>query len=133
MTIEPRDAPEYSPLYERLGGWGCIAIVAELWCDRVLADPKLAHYFAGADPTTLRREQTDFLIHAVGGPVKVPAETTPSLYRPLPHTNWHAERVIGHLIAALVWANVPRRVIEETIDAVESFLPSEEASKSDNG
>jgi hemoglobin len=122
MTVGPSDRPERSPLYERLGGWGCIAIVAELWCDRVMSDPQLSAYFAGVDFTTLRRDQTEFLIHLAGGPGPEPAQPAPSLYTRLPEKKWYGERLLSHLMAALVWANVPRLVIEEVVITIEPLL-----------
>ena len=123
MTVEPGGTPERTPLYDRLGGWGCIAIVAELWCDRVLADPKLSPHFVGADLGALRKEQTDFLIHLAGGPVGSPAQPLPPLYARVPLSPWYTERLLGHLIAALVWGNVPRAVIEEVVDALGPLTP----------
>jgi hemoglobin len=123
MTVDPHGTPERSPLYERLGGWGCIAVIAEMWCDRALADPRLAPHLQGADPGTLRKEQTEFLVHIAGGPVAAPARPLPSLYAQLPASPWHSERVLGHLIAALVWANLPRVVIEQVLDALGPLSP----------
>jgi hemoglobin len=121
MTVEPQDTPEL--LYARLGGWGGIAIIADLWCDRALAEAQLAPHFANVNRSTLRREQTDFLVHLAGGPVRAPAFPLPPLFAHLPASAGHAERLLGHLTAALVWANVPRLVIEEVLEAVGSVVP----------
>jgi truncated hemoglobin YjbI len=121
MTVESGARPD--PLYVRLGGWGGIAVVSDLWCDRALADAQLAPLFADADPAALRREQMEFLIHLAGGPVGTPAYPLPPLLARPPVSAWHSERVLSHLLAALVWANVPRGVIEEVWETVASLVP----------
>jgi hemoglobin len=127
MTVQPSDSPGSSALYERLGGWGGIAVIVEFWCDRVLADSQLASYFAGADPNALKKGQTEFLVQLVGGPAV--AQPLAPLQARVPPTTWHSERLIGHLIAALVWASVPRAVIEEVLETVEVLSPLQRPSK----
>jgi hemoglobin len=123
MADEPQDPSKRGPLYERLGGWGGIAVVAELWCDRAVADPRLTDHFAGVNNSDLKKAQTEFLVHLAGGPVRSPLQPLPPLYAQVPVSAWHAERLAGHLIAALVWANVARPVIEEVLDALGSLAP----------
>jgi hemoglobin len=122
MPPESRIPSEPSSLYEHLGGWGGIAIVAELWCDRVLADPRLAEYFVNVNAGDLKKAQTEFLVHLAGGPVRSPLQPLPPLYAQVPVSAWYSERLAGHLIAALVWANVSRPYIEETLDALGSMV-----------
>lgn len=60
--MEPRS------LYERLGGEEGIARVVDTFYDMVLADPRVAHFFANTDMARQRRHQTLFLSFATGGP-----------------------------------------------------------------
>lgn len=57
-------------LYERLGGEEGIARVVDTFYDMVLADPRVAHFFANTDMAKQRRHQTLFLTFATGGPNK---------------------------------------------------------------
>jgi hemoglobin len=123
MTVKPSDTPESSSLYERLGGRGGIAVIVEWWCDRVLADPQLAAHFAGSDLNALKQQQAESLVQLVGGPSRPPAQPLPPLQARVPPSGWHAERLIGHLIAALVWAGVPRGAMEEVLEAVAPLSP----------
>jgi hemoglobin len=124
MTVKPGDTPESSSLYERLGGRGGIAVIVELWCDRVLADPQLASHFAGCDVNALKQQQAESLVDLVGGHCRQPAQPLPPLQARVPPSGWHAERLISHLIAALVWASVPRATMEEVLEAVAPLSPN---------
>jgi hemoglobin len=133
MPDEPHSAPEPVSLYERLGGMGGIAVIVDLWCERVLSDADLTPFFAGAERRQVRQEQTRCVVELVGDPSKAAAVPVPPLFARLPNSAWHAERVIGHLIAALVWANVPRRAIEAVLDLMAPFCPVHRPARPENG
>jgi truncated hemoglobin YjbI len=133
MAVNPGGSPDRGPLYERLGGWGGLAVVAELWCDRVLTDAKLADYYLAANPEEVKRAQTEFLVHLTGGPIPSPLQPLPPLYAAVPLSEWHAERLTSHLIAALIWCNVPRLVIEEILDVLTPLTPPTRPSSPPNG
>jgi truncated hemoglobin YjbI len=56
-----------SSIYGMIGGEAALAPVVDDFCDRVLADPELCGFFAGANMTRLKGRQTEFLAAALGG------------------------------------------------------------------
>ena len=63
MAAEPR-----APLYEKLGGHDGIAAIVDAVLTRVVADPRIASYFAAADMPRLRGHLIDQIGQASGGP-----------------------------------------------------------------
>src|SRR5262249_11275660 len=65
-----------SSIYGMIGGEAALATVVDDFYDRVLADPELRGFFAGANMNRLKGRQTEFLAAALGGPLPY---TGPSL------------------------------------------------------
>ncbi len=55
-------------LYERIGGAPAVLAAVDIFYDKVLADPRIAHFFDAVDMDAQRRKQRSFLIMAFGGP-----------------------------------------------------------------
>jgi len=56
-----------APLFERLGGEPAIEAAVDAFYAKVLADPRIKHFFAGVDMDRQRRHQKMFLSYAFGG------------------------------------------------------------------
>jgi len=55
-------------LYERIGGAAAVKAAVEVFYGKVLADPRIAHFFDGVDMAKQSAKQRAFLIMAFGGP-----------------------------------------------------------------
>jgi hemoglobin len=105
-------------VYELIGGEPALVAVVDDFYERVLGDPRLAPFFAGANMPKLKGRQVEFFAAALGGP---------DAYQGGGMRQVHAGRGIGqadfdkvafHLTAALAWAGVPA----ETIGAIASAI-----------
>lgn len=98
-------------IYESIGGESALAAVVDDFYLRVLADPQLVGFFAGANMRKLKGRQIEFFAAALGGP---------DAYQGLDMRKVHAGRGISqadfdqvtfHLTAALTAAGVPGETI----------------------
>lgn len=55
-------------LYERIGGAPAVKAAVDIFYGKVLADPRIAHFFDGVDMAGQSAKQRAFLIMAFGGP-----------------------------------------------------------------
>jgi hemoglobin len=94
-----------------------IAVVDDFY-DRVLADPRLAPFFAGTRLAALKGRQVEFFTTVLGGP---------QVYRGRSMREVHAGRGIGqadfdrvayHLTAALTGAGVPGHLVDQIIGGI---------------
>ena len=58
-------------LYERYGGFAKVSALVHTFYERVLATPRLQHYFDGVSMDGLIAHQTKFLCQILGGPCRV--------------------------------------------------------------
>ena len=110
-------------LYERLGGWGAVAAVVDIFYDRVLADPRLSDVFVGIDMDRLKKHQVMFVSFATGGPQPPGPFDLAAAHRPLNITDEQFDLVADHLVAALRVAAVEQPLIDEVIAAVAPLRP----------
>lgn len=54
-------------LYEQLGGAPAVEAAVDRFYEKVLADPRISHFFDGVDMDRQRRHQVRFLTYAFGG------------------------------------------------------------------
>jgi hemoglobin len=102
-------------LYERLGGWGAVAAVVDIFYDRVLSDPRLSPVFAGIDMNRLKRHQTAFVSMATGGPQPPAPFDLAMAHQRLHITDERFDRVADHLVASLRVAAVEQPLIDEVV------------------
>jgi hemoglobin len=62
------ETDDVTSLYERIGGAPAVLAAVDIFYGKVLADPRIAHFFDGVDMDAQRRKQRSFLIMAFGGP-----------------------------------------------------------------
>lgn len=110
-------------LYERLGGYGAVAAVVDIFYDRVLSDPRLSPVFDGIDMGRLKRHQTMFVSAATGGPEPDVHLDLAAAHRPLSITDEQFDRVTDHLVASLRVAAVEQPLIDEVVAAVAPLRP----------
>jgi hemoglobin len=88
-------------LYERLGGAPAIdAVVDELY-RRIVADPDLAPFFAGANLRSHTSRVGTFVTMVTGGPAEYRGRDMTSAHRRLAIEDRHFDLVAGHLVAIL--------------------------------
>jgi hemoglobin len=105
-------------IFESIGGESALTAVVDDFYVRVLADPQLAGFFAGANMPKLKGRQVEFFAAALGGP---------DFYQGASMREAHAGRGIGkadfdkvalHLTAALAAAGVPAETVAQIAGAV---------------
>jgi len=110
--------PAEVSVYELIGGEPALVAVVDDFYERVLADPQLAPFFAGANMPKLKGRQVEFFAAALGGP---------DLYQGGSMRQVHAGRGIGqadfdkvafHLTHALSAAGVPGETVTQIAGVV---------------
>jgi len=111
-------AADEASIYELIGGEpALVAVVDDLYV-RILGDPQLAAFFAGANMPRLKGRQIEFFAAALGGP---------DAYQGGGMRQVHAGRGIGqadfdkvafHLAGALAEAGVPAPTIAQIVATV---------------
>jgi hemoglobin len=105
--------PAEVSVYELIGGEPALVAVVDDFYERVLGDPQLAPFFAGATMPKLKGRQVEFFAAALGGP---------DFYEGASMRQAHAGRGIGqadfdkvafHLTGALAAAGVPAETIAQ--------------------
>jgi len=105
-------------IYDSIGGESALTAVVDDFYVRVLADPQLSGFFAGANMPKLKRRQVEFFAAALGGP---------DFYEGSSMRNAHAGRGISqadfdkvalHLTAALAAAGVPEETVTQITGAI---------------
>jgi hemoglobin len=105
-------------IYDRIGGEEALVAVVDDFYVRVLEDPDLAAYFAGANMNRLKGRQVEFFAAALGGPDHYDGLSMKQAHRGRGITQDHFDRVAGHLSDALLVAGVPGHLADQIIAAV---------------
>jgi hemoglobin len=90
-----------SSLYTEIGGRDAVRAVVDDFYDRVLADDRLAGYFADAAMDDLRAHQIAFVSSVAGGPVEYSGEDMRTAHAHLDLDDEDFDAVASHLEAAL--------------------------------
>jgi hemoglobin len=105
-------------IFELIGGEPALVAVVDDFYERVLGDPQLAPFFAGASMPKLKGRQVEFFAAALGGP---------DVYEGRGMRQAHAGRGIGqadfdkvavHLTGALAAAGVPTETIAQIAETI---------------
>jgi len=97
-------------LYERLGGYGAIAAMADDLLPRLQADPQLGRFWAhrGADGVAREKQLLiDFLCASAGGPVYYRGRDMALCHRGMRISEGDWQRFLGHAAATLEKLEVP--------------------------
>ena len=88
-------------LYDSLGQQAGITAAVDQFYVRVLEDPGLQHYFAGADVDKVKQHQVALLTTVSGGPEQYTGRSMELSHRHLGVTEQAFDSVVGHLGATL--------------------------------
>jgi hemoglobin len=105
-------------IYQSIGGEDALVAVVDDFYDRVLADPRLAGFFAGAPVPRLKGRQVEFFGQVLGGPMTYQGAPMRQAHVGRGIRQEHFERVAGHLTDSLRAAGVPEATITEIISMV---------------
>jgi hemoglobin len=100
-------------IYVRLGGTQAFEALVEELDRRILLDVRLRPYFDGVGLERLQHHQRSFLAMAFGGPPGYLGRTLEAAHSRLDVTDEAFDRVLDHLIAALVDLGVSGELIRE--------------------
>lgn len=105
-------------LYKSIGGEPAVRAAVDDFYRRVVDDPDLAGYFAGADLGRLKAHQRAFLAAAVGGPAAYQGRSMADAHAGLGITGEAFDAVVAHLVATLTRLNVPTAEIAQIATAL---------------
>jgi hemoglobin len=120
-----------STIYDQIGGHEALTAVVDDFYVRVLDDPELAGFFAGANMSRLKGKQVEFFAAALGGPEPYHGLAMKDVHRGRGIQQNHFDLVAKHLVAALLAAGVPDEIIGRIIAAV-APLAGDIVSSSEN-
>jgi hemoglobin len=105
-------------IYESIGGEAALTAVVDDLYDRILADPRLSGFFAGAPMSRLKGRQVEFFGQALGGPMIYQGSPMRQVHVGRGIELEHFELVAGYLADSLRAAGVPEPTITEIIGVV---------------
>jgi hemoglobin len=104
-------APAEVSIYEAIGGEPALVAVVDDFYVRVLADPQLSGFFAGANMPKLKGRQVEFFAAALGGPDVYQGLGMKEVHTGRGISQADFDKVACHLTAALAAAGVPAETI----------------------
>lgn len=111
-------------LFERIGGKPAVEAAVDKFYDRVLADDRINHFFAGIDMNKQRGHQKAFLTYAFGGNSNYDGRSMREAHRRLVEqlgmTDEHFDAVIDDLGATLRELGVAEDLVGEVAAIAES-------------
>ena len=105
-------------LYEILGGKDTLSEVVDELYQRILADDRIAHYFAHTDMNRQRRHLAAFMAVALGGPSAYSGRGMSQAHAGLNLTSADFGAVAGHLVGTLEMFKVPQHYIDTVVGTV---------------
>ncbi len=98
-------------IYDSIGGAPAVHAAVDDFYARVLADPRLAPFFAGTDLFRLKTHQRSFIAAAIGGSEIYAGRDMAAAHAGLDITNPDFDAVVGHLVDTLTGLGVPAETI----------------------
>ena len=108
--------PHMASLYDRLGGLGAISAVVDSAVARIAADDRANQKFARSDLSRLKKEFTDQLCQATGGPCTYTGRSMQVTHAGMEVTGGEFDAVIEDIEATLEEFKVPKTERKELID-----------------
>ena len=105
-------------IFESIGGEPALVAVVDDFYDRVLADPQLAAFFAGANMPKLKGRQVEYFAAALGGPDLYEGGGMRQVHAGRGISQADFDKVAVHLTDALAAAGVPADTIGQIAAAV---------------
>ncbi|MBA4743230.1 MAG: group 1 truncated hemoglobin [Azoarcus sp.] len=111
-------------LYQKLGGMPAVNLAVDKFYDKVLADGRIKHFFAGVDMDRMRDHQKKFLTFAFGGTTAYDGrnmrEAHARLVEQMGLDDSHFDAVVENLGAVLTELGVAPDLIGEVAGVAES-------------
>ncbi len=111
-------------LYQKLGGMPAVNLAVDKFYDKVLADGRIKHFFAGVDMDRMRDHQKKFLTFAFGGTTAYDGrnmrEAHVRLVEQMGLDDSHFDAVVENLGAVLSELGVAPELIGEVAGVAES-------------
>lgn len=107
-------------LYEQLGGRETINQVIDRFYERILADPRINHFFKAAEMEKLRGRFKIFFAFAFGAPVNYSGRDLRSTHSHLKLDNTHFDALLEHLVASFKQFNIADDLILKVTAILES-------------
>lgn len=105
-------------IYEEIGGEPALVAVVDDFYVRVLADPQLSGFFAGANMPKLKGRQVEFFAAALGGPDIYQGAGMREVHTGRGISQADFDKVAFHLTASLASAGVPAETIGQIAGAI---------------
>lgn len=105
-------------IYDAIGGEPALVAVVDDFYARVLADPQLAGFFAGANMPKLKGRQVEFFAAALGGPDVYQGAGMRQVHQGRGIAQADFDKVAFHLTASLAAAGVPPETIGQIAEAI---------------
>jgi hemoglobin len=105
-------------IYDQIGGQEALIAVVDDFYVRVLADPQLGPFFAGANMSRLKGMQVEFFAAALGGPHEYSGRAMKDVHQGRGIGQVHFDLVAKHLTEALAAAGVPDETVTAIIGAI---------------
>lgn len=105
-------------IFEAIGGELALVGVVDDFYERVLADPQLAGFFAGANMPKLKGRQVEFFAAALGGPDVYTGASMRDTHAGRGITQADFDQVAFHLTSALAAAGVPAETVSQIAAAI---------------
>lgn len=108
-----------SSLFAQLGGEGAVDAAVDIFYRKVLADERLAPFFANVDMDRQIKKQKAFLTMAFGGPTPYTGKSLRAVHARLVRdeglNDTHFDAVAGHLQSALEELAVPAPLVAQVL------------------
>jgi hemoglobin len=105
-------------IFELIGGEPALVAVVDDFYERVLGDPQLAPFFAGANMPKLKGRQVEFFAAALGGPDVYTGGDMRQVHIGRGIGQADFDKVACHLIASLAAAGVPEQTVWQIAAAI---------------
>jgi hemoglobin len=100
-------------IYDTIGGAPAVSTAVDDFCQRVLADPQLAPFFAGIDLNRLKSHQRAFIAAAIGGSELYRGRDMAAAHAGMSISDDDFDAVLGHLVETLTGLGVPAETVAE--------------------
>ena len=114
---------DVSGFYQQLGGDAAMTAIVEQLYERVLANARLAAYFAHGGVDALREHQRDFLAALFDGPARTSGLTLQEAHTGLHITDADFDRLLQHFRDTLTERGVAELLAERAIARVQVLRP----------
>lgn len=114
-------AARAASIYEQIGGKAAMDAAVELFYVKVLADPRVNHFFEDMSMIKQKRKQKEFLSAALGGPIPYQGKDMRKAHADIDLTDEHFNAIAEHLQATLTELKVKPELINQIMTAVGSL------------